>query len=314
MALPPQSRFCVTLVCNADYVYYALFVAWQLQKLPERNFDIIICSQDELSEVCGQHNIGFLKLEIDDFITTLPTNARLSQYAYWCLPALKTLARHYDRVLYLDTDIYVCGLQMHALFDIDMLGRPVAAVRDVHQFYRPNRVPNEFRALGFNNAPYFNTGVVLIECATWNAQKIFNQIEHYAINHGPALSCHDQSLLNLACYNNWSELSPVWNWQYSVRNGMFGSLVGVELLHLAGVCKPWSPPDGNLPRTISKTYAAYCAQMGVNTPENSMNPTQPDYKILRKHIWKTLFYSQSIHRQFERFDHDLHVIAHGSKS
>ena len=97
---------------------------------------ILIASADASSENLKGDYAKILPIDVSGFIEKLPQNKRLKQYTYWRLPAFAEAAQKFDKILYLDTDFHVLGAKVMKLFDIDMKGAPLAAVRDVHQSIR----------------------------------------------------------------------------------------------------------------------------------------------------------------------------------
>jgi len=158
---------------------------------------ILIASVDASSENLKGDYAKILPIDVSGFIEKLPQNKRLKQYTYWRLPAFAEAAQKFDKILYLDTDFHVLGAKAMKLFDIDMKGAPLAAVRDVHQSIRPDRLPNEFKILDWDNAPYFNAGMLLIDGAQFREENILSVLEKFAMDYPHALTAHDQSLLNL---------------------------------------------------------------------------------------------------------------------
>ena len=59
------------------------------------------------------------------------------------------------------------------LFKLDMQDQVLAAVRDIHQRHRQDRSVQEFAVLGYETAPYFNAGVLLVDCARWLETEAF---------------------------------------------------------------------------------------------------------------------------------------------
>ena len=273
---------CILFASNLAQIAYAEFVAWQIRQQGLTDIPILIASSDAQENDLKHGVAQILPINTKGLIAQLPQNARLSEYTYWRLPGIAAAARVFDRVLYLDTDLFIVGNDLLALFEMDLQGAPVAAVRDVHQSVRPHRVPNEFRALGLPNAPYFNGGLLLIDGRAFERDKVMEQIEFVAKAHSNALSAHDQSLLNIIFHGNWLEISPVWNWQFSYRNKILTPYIDMEVMHLAGSNKPWNDPFHRLPAAVRAEYARYTKKADTNFLLRS-----DDLKSLQllKHIW-----------------------------
>jgi len=299
-------KTCITLVCNHGYFNQARFVFWQLQRLNLSDVDLVLCSADDLAAPCAQTGVTFVPIDVAKFVDGLPTNGRLKHYTYWRLPAFEALSATYDRILYLDTDVFIAGLALDGFLRIDLQGAPLAAVRDVHQRHRKSRTPREFSDLGLPNAPYFNAGVLLMDGGAWREGAVFERIQDMCRTHPQALHCHDQSLLNLAFYNTWLEMSPVWNWQLSYRINLLPHFMGAELVHIAGAHKVWDVPNGHLPRAYTKTYHAYGRAHGVPV----LDGPSPDINSLRRPFWKNWVYLRPTLADMQRFSHDLDGILH----
>ncbi len=277
-----MTRYCVTLVCNFGYLDKAGFVAHQLLAQANRNFDVVICT-DEIPDPRPDSVPEGAALRLvtpDEIILNLPQNDRLKHYAYWRIPAIEMLCQEYDRILYLDTDVFVSGAGLSALFDVDMQGSTLAAVRDIHQRHRKDRPVREFAAMGYATAPYFNSGVLLIDGPRWQETSAFDQIMQLAKNSPEALFCHDQSLLNIQFYNDWLELSPLWNWQNSNRVNLVGEFISPYLIHFVGSTKIWNTPDGSIPMKYHAAFSAYAGQ-----PSTEAREVKNIFKLLLKNIW-----------------------------
>ncbi|WP_375266262.1 glycosyltransferase family 8 protein [Planktotalea sp.] len=294
---------CVTLICNTGYLDKAGFVAHQLLAQSNRNFDVVICTDEIPADQSKYIPKGAIlrQLDIEETIVNLPQNERLKHYTYWRLPAIQSLCDAYERVLYLDTDIFVVCDGVSALFDIDMQGLGIAAVRDVHQRHRPNRQVREFSTVGLPNAPYFNAGVLLIDAAMWRKTSAFDHILKLAKHSPDALLCHDQSLLNIQFHQNWLELSPLWNWQNSNRVNLIGEFLSPYFVHFVGPTKPWSTPDGSLPLKYHSDFARY---FGQSTP-----PTQTP-KLRASILLKNLRYFRRTKKYLTRFPEPLSTVKH----
>ena len=257
----------MVLTSNQAHIGYAEFVAWQIRRQGLYDLPIFIASADADQHDLKRNVATVLPIKVDDFISNLPQNARLKHYTYWRIPALTTLAEEFDRVLYLDTDMLITGSNLRRLFDIDLEGAPIAAVRDVHQSVRPQRIAREFLATDLPNAPYFNAGMLLIDGPAFIRDRRAAQIEQIARTHPSALTAHDQSLLNIAFHCNWLELSPVWNWQFSYRNTLLTPYLELEVIHFAGAKKPWDDPEHTLPALARNFYAMYSGIVGSPPPQ-----------------------------------------------
>lgn len=294
-----SSRNCILLASNEAYLEYAEYVAWQIRDAGLLDVTVLIASADATHANLKGDYAEILPIDVSGFINKLPQNKRLKQYTYWRLPALAEAAKKFDKILYLDTDFHVRGTELMKLFDLNMKGAPLAAVRDVHQSIRPDRLPNEFKILGWDNAPYFNAGMLLIDGAQFREENMLYVLEKFALDYPHALTAHDQSLLNLAYYKNWLELSPVWNWQLSPRNCRSYASFDVELVHLAGEIKPWSETPGYIDEEFILKYRLFSK---IQSGEyDAMTPIRSTLKYILKNKW----YLKNYRNWIKRFESKL---------
>jgi lipopolysaccharide biosynthesis glycosyltransferase len=291
-----SARNCVLLASNVKHIEYAEYVAWQIRRAGLREISVFIASADASSENLRGDYAEVLPIDVGGFIDKLPQNERLKQYTYWRLPALAEAAIKFDKILYLDTDFHVLGTELKKLFDFDMEGSALAAVRDVHQSVCPDRYPNEFKILGWDNAPYFNAGMLVIDGVQFRQLNMLSEFEKFAMNYPHALTAHDQSLLNLVFYKNWLELSPVWNWQLSPRNCRMYKSFDVELIHLAGDVKPWSETPEYLDEEFIASYEAFANIHRDGLREN------PSIWLSMKNFLKNRWYRKPYQNWVDRFD------------
>ena len=295
-----SSNNCILLASNAAYLEYAEYVAWQIRDAGLHDVTILIASADATGANLRGDYAEILPIDVSGFIDKLPQNKRLKQYTYWRLPAFAEAAKKFDKILYLDTDFHVLGTDLMKLFDLDMKGAPLAAVRDVHQSVRPDRLPNEFKILGWDNAPYFNAGMLLIDGAQFREQNILSVLETLALDYPHALTAHDQSLLNLAYYRNWLEISPIWNWQLSPRNCRIHELFDVELVHLAGEIKPWSESHEYIDEEFILKYRSFLKiQLHEHDAKTSIGST---LKYILKNKWYLKKYQNWVGRFASKLD------------
>ena len=287
---------CILLASSADYTCYSEYVAWQIRRSGIIDIPIFIASANAKPTDSKGNFDQIISIEVSEFISKLPQSERLREFGYWRIPGIAEAAKTYDRILYLDSDIHVEGSNLAKLLSIDMQGAPIAAVRDVHQSVRPHREAHEFKKLGWNNAPYFNAGVMLIDGAKFLRENAIEMIENCAQKFPEALTTYDQSLLNIAYYENWLELSPVWNWQLSYRNYQIYPSFDVELIHVAGETKPWSEVSGYVPDNILMKYREF---MGDHRKQSARERRAiKDFKYFLKNQW----YSKNYRNWVERFE------------
>lgn len=304
--------YCIILTCDQGYVEPALFLVNQLSRDPNKNYDILICSGQDLSLFSTDAKVKTIKIDTETFTDSLPKSARLKEYTYWRIPAIEHLAKSYQKILYLDIDIYMNGHTVADIFEIPMKGAPLAAVRDVHQRTRASRIPNEFKLLGLKNRAYFNAGVLLIDCKSWLKNSCFKKIITYKDKSPESLLLQDQSLLNLVFYNNWLELSPSWNWQYGTKLNFFIEIIGSRFIHFAGENKLWDHPNTDIPKPYWDIYQQFLIKYNLQTKKTKYpNISDKSYaKKIKLMLFKNLYYFKRHVKYFSQFKDEFDTIHH----
>jgi hypothetical protein len=304
----------VVFACDRNYLRYAAFAAAQIATLtPERTFDICLCSPDEaLDPVPGLSALGlrYCQVSTGGIFGGLNVDARRTEAMYLRLALPEAFAGQYRRLLYLDSDVFVQGGDFRRLLDVDTGESSVAAVLDNIQWRSPNRRPVEFRRLGLPATPYLNSGVLLIDTACYQRDSVLERCREVGRAHPEALSAHDQSMLNLALRGEWSELSPVWNWQYTRSSMLFEAMEGAHVVHFIGAKKPWGHTGGALPPKFGRAYRAFFAEHFPDAPAIDAEGLAPheNRSYLRTALLRHYFAVGSFSDYLDRFRDDLTVI------
>jgi len=288
-----KCRKAIAFCCNEAYRPYALFAAYRIATLrKEKDFDIYICDAEAFDIPPALSDLGIASLALNPgmHFAGLSTDDRRCNSAYYRLLLPSRLGEAYDRILYLDADIHVQGGDFSRLLELDLHGSPIAAVRDNPQWRTPGRLPKDFKALDLPYAPYFNSGVMVIDTATWKDKAIDDRIASCRSQYGKSLKRHDQTLLNAVLHGDWAEISPVWNWQYSKAARLHEALVSANIIHFIGREKPWNATDGSLAPRFGRDLSRFLADHLPVTPE--ISATQPiDLRnksvisMLLRHVW-----------------------------
>lgn len=259
MTAPKTATSAVVMACDAGYAPYAMVLAQSIIAThPQRDFDIIIFSQDAIivPEALAAEGLRVEGFARANPYTNGPHVSRHGADTYLRLLLPAQLAARYTRLLYLDSDILCAGADIGRLLRAEMHGHALGAVRDNTQWRTPNRLLPEFRAMKRSARPYFNAGVLLIDTAAWMAHDIGGQCERLFAEKARVMTRHDQSLLNIVADGKWAELSPVWNWQYTWSSRYFADLAGPKLVHFIGARKPWKDSAAELPARFRAPYRA----------------------------------------------------------
>ena len=222
-----------------------------------------------------------------------------AHYGRLLLPEL--LPTTLERVLYLDADVLV-RKDVRPLWELPLDGAPCLAARDaaapcVDPRTAPNYetahaylgsstpIPNH-QALGLpGHAPYFNSGVLLIDLAAWRAEDLAGRMFACLEANRPHVRLFDQYALNVVLADRWRELPARYNAQTGARRypswrespydeATYDEvLCDPAILHFAARSKPWDhgyPPEEAqgffdvLDRTAWAGWRPRRALLGVN--------------------------------------------------
>ena len=123
------------------------------------------------------------------------------------------------------------------LFDLDLEGNSIAAVRDsIGAFITGRRDLRQNRDIFDPADYYFNAGMVLIDIARWREADIISRMEEAYAAGVMQRIYYDQDLLNLVFKGKWFKLPWRWN-VIDARSTHEG--VDPAIAHYTGNTKPW---------------------------------------------------------------------------
>jgi lipopolysaccharide biosynthesis glycosyltransferase len=216
----------------------------------------------------------------------LPIHDHLTFAAYLRLFMAEYLDQAMQRIIYLDSDLVVCG-DLGELWQIDLEGAYVGAAPEPYD--ERQRTPFGFGPKDL----YINSGVLVIDLAKWRADNILARFVEFAnANQELLIYSLDQDILNSVCRGRICNIGYEWNWQalfprftpeeLGLTAAKFAELRRApRIVHYTGPYKPWYyrwephykrlyyeslaqtpwasyvPPDKtlrNLPVKLSKTF------------------------------------------------------------
>lgn len=199
--------------------------------------------------------------------------SHLSEAAYLRYLAPMVLADD-DRCVYLDGDVVVRH-DPRPLHDIDLQGRTVGAVRSrVAPFAAsPGGIMRWFEIGIAGTAPYFNSGVLVIDLAKWRARTVTERLTKFLAVHGSSTWIADQEALNVAVVGDWLELDRSWNYITHIAENFLQQPElepdDPHIAHFAGRQKPWV--FGRMPLFAEDWYAIL-----ADTPWRGFRPSAPE--------------------------------------
>jgi lipopolysaccharide biosynthesis glycosyltransferase len=201
-------------------------------------------------------------------VARLPVSDHASTSAYLRLLLPKLLPDAIDRVLYLDSDLLV-RRDVGQLWKVPHAGAPVVAVQDYGMpWFDAARVSRDFALqrkylvsarpvanyaeLGLRGeAPYFNSGVMVMDLAAWRREGLSEACLACVEQNREHLYLWDQYALNVVLADRWSEADPRWNfnaqlrktpsWRHSgLRRNNYGlAMQDPWIVHYCSAKKPW---------------------------------------------------------------------------
>lgn len=187
------------------------------------------------------------------------TIPHVSQAMYLRLLLPQLIPTRVGAFLYLDCDI-LCTGPLDALFDTNLEGRAIGAVRDAET----RRLLDGGGLPGLKDydwldpwALYFNSGVLLIDPDAWRSQRITETCHRYLRRHRDRARYADQDALNFAAYGNWRQLPATWNYMmpWRLESAVGGRLTNARICHMAGDYKAWNE---DYPGTDIRAYYEQC--------------------------------------------------------
>lgn len=257
-----QNECAVALCCDEKYFPFALFMIRQIAYFnPRREFDFVIATQDALELPAWAFELGVRLHRLGEVAAV----GNIQRFGGTLVPLFrlflaKELGHIYRRILYMDCDMFIEGGEIGRLLNLEIGPHPVAAVRDYRQLTAPDLQSREFKAAGLAQVPYFNSGLLLIDTAAFEAQEVRQRSLATATTYPQAMVFADQSLLNLALHGGFAELAPAWNWQWSFDFPLVPLRYPVFIRHFIGPKKPFRESRGGLDVRISQSYAAFFRQ------------------------------------------------------
>jgi lipopolysaccharide biosynthesis glycosyltransferase len=185
-----------------------------------------------------------------DTLAGLPAPGHLSTAAYLRLVLPDAVPERWDRIVYLDSDLLVAD-DPAPLWEMDLQGHPVLAAED---FLVPATAPTGVREGAGAEAPYFNSGVLVMNLPLWRAERIGTRVLEHVRAHAGGNRFADQDGLNAVLGGRAGLLHPRWNVQahllgfrawpdseFKARMAPLRAslLANPAILHFTGPRKPW---------------------------------------------------------------------------
>ncbi|MEE4187517.1 MAG: glycosyltransferase family 8 protein [Roseobacter sp.] len=310
---PAQFRKAVVFCCDQNYLPFAGHAAAQVHDLhPNRDFDICLCFGTQKINMPASLDYLDLRLchiDVGKAFEGLRLDDGKTHDVYLRLALPDAFSDEYDRILYLDSDIFVQGGDFSALLDIDMGDHALAAVRDNVQWRTPSKQNKRNTLPGLKPAAYFNAGVALMDIPACTRTDLLAHCTRFGRLHAKQLTRHDQNLLNAYFNGNWAEISPMWNWQFSWAARLFATLYSPNIVHFIGPVKPWKDPLGELEPRFATSMRRFARQ---HFPHFTFDKTPrgqlvPNGRRVTRMLLKHLISARKMTRYLARFPTEMTI-------
>ncbi|HTJ57868.1 MAG TPA: glycosyltransferase family 8 protein [Devosiaceae bacterium] len=196
---------CISTTRRSDLVFH-LF-SWKLDPVHAADFDAIA------EEFGATVILRALEDEpgLQRLIESLPHTKSFPPVVYARLLLDELLPPTVERVLYLDSDLYVRA-PVEQLLEMDLADKTLAAAPEPGRHHLIRGDDMRSRKSPFDSAdPYFNSGVLLINRRAWGRAGLATFLTDLQQSGELKALYHDQDVLNLRFRGDWLRLDPLWN-------------------------------------------------------------------------------------------------------
>ncbi len=283
-------------------------------------YDIIVLhtsipehTQNKISSSCVAENFSIRFINIDKYLINDSDKIKYTCYHYsvamYYRIFISDIFTCYNKAIYLDCDLIV-QKDISELFKIDISTAVLGAILDFGAIQFNNSFISKKYCkdvLRINNETYFNSGVLLINCQKFRAEKIkekcLNILQKIKTPKAP-----DQDILNVACYNQikYFPLKYNFEWHYPIKDKNYINTIPQKhhadfldaesntfIIHYTSCKKPWKEPQ--------LEYANYFWECARQTPfyeeillrmvqSNTVIPNVTVNKEMVKHITQRFKY------------------------
>jgi lipopolysaccharide biosynthesis glycosyltransferase len=240
-------RNAIVFLIDANLFPAAIFQAVRLAALngrPDTDICIVTDSEKDIA-LAREFGAPCQLVHLGPATIKVPTNnAYKTKVTYYRAYFPRLLSGEYKKILQIDVDIAIENDKVLSLFDLDMRGHAIAAVRDALVAYS-NVDANEAElksALKNGGRKYLNNGMTLIDPDRF-AELGLESRTLSTIGKSPTpLPYANQTAINATLDGDWLELSPTFNMMLPLWKSFVREVCPPSIVHFAGPAKPWHGP------------------------------------------------------------------------
>lgn len=270
----------INLAFTSDEHYFAQLAAVILsvkEHMKERDVQIyVLTDAKNRSSVCVERiealqeerlKITFLYIEEEAFVryALAKPGSHLTLATVYRLLLGELLPKEVEKLLFLDTDMLICG-DLYELYMEDVenvvMGAVVEGAKEDALFLKKTLyyMFDYYESEAEAYRSYFNAGVLLINMTAFREQQIGHRCLQLLTEH-PEFVCYDQDALNIVCKGKIKYLAPKWNriWRREPADGSPGTgclaqdMDDVRIIHYCTSQKPWTDPEYKLTDLFMRT-------------------------------------------------------------
>jgi lipopolysaccharide biosynthesis glycosyltransferase len=160
---------------------------------------------DALIRGCGNGRLETVVFQGDDRYRHLPVHSHFTSAMYLRLFMADYLENNIDKVLYLDSDLIVCG-NISSMWKMDL--------GDYFLGGAPEPYCKQRSQLNFGPGDlYVNSGVLLVNLGKWRAENVSDRFIEFAEANIAVIQSPDQDILNCVLRGKIFNIGYRWNWQ-----------------------------------------------------------------------------------------------------
>ena len=264
LCLTPDRAFFRQAVCAAATV---------LAQEDAEQFDLfVICeAQDvapgyELLAPGLKARIALKTLDFRRFDRGLEAHGRLSRAVFRRLFLDRVLPDVYERIISLDSDMWITRPGLGRLTEFDLGGAVLAAAYDMIFLmdFGGGVLARRFQAqrakLGLSlQTPYFNAGLMAIDRQRWSAASVGDKVIEALRQNPQRYPFYEQSALNELFAGAFAPLSPRYNFMGDFFLLDLETKIAPIVLHFVNAPKPWEYELWTGEKRFAENYSAWFA-------------------------------------------------------